>query len=918
MIHFVGAGPGAVDLITVRGAELIKKADVIIYAGSLVNRELLDHAKKTTELYDSKDMDLQQIIEVMKRADENGLELVRLHTGEPSLYGAVREQMDELERMGIAYDSCPGVTAAFGAAAALDIEYTLPDISQSLIITRMEGRTGVPEGENIESFAAHKASMAIYLSAGMLKELSARLVNGGYSPDTPAAIVYKATWPDEKKIITSISGLSDAAEREGIKNHAVVLVGEAVGHEGYKRSKLYDSDFTTAYRKAHGAAVYENTDRKTADDKESVNNVRGRLVNRFPEADIFVFTDRAESLAGRVKDAMNELGSSDTAIFRCRMDEAKKRLGFCFEERRAAVFISAAGIAVRSIAGFVKDKLTDSPVIVISEDGKYVIPLLSGHMGGANGLAEAIADRLGAFRVITTATDISGGFQLDNYAKNHQLYIVDRNLIKIAAGKQPGISAENSIKEESADWKEDFIRQNIGNGGLKTRKYYLGIGCRRGKSYGDIKKAVEDFLLQNDIDKTRIAAVCSIDVKKDEEGIRRFANVERLPFVVYPAEMLNSLGDGFTASGKVMETVGVDNVCERAAVAAALEFAGEVRSDDVVTEEMPKDGVHPDDANKPEEPVILCGRRLVARKTVFEGITLALAEGSWCGRAIDQYAGKNDMDNNDIKETDTYSSAAEINEHDKSGRYSIDQNKKSLINIVGIGPGNVTMMTEEAAAAVKGSDTIVGYPVYLKLIEELTDGKKLISTPMKREVERCRMAFEEAEKGNTVAVVSSGDAGVYGMASLMYELLPEYPGVQLNVVAGITAANSGAAVLGAPLSGDFAVISMSDLLTPFEVIEKRLRLAAEADMVIVLYNPASHKRKDYLKKACDLISDVIPPDRACGYVKNIGREGQNAVVTTFDKLSSADVDMFTTVYIGNSMSYINDGRMITRRGYDTD
>ena len=239
----------------------------------------------------------------------------------------------------------------------------------------------------------------------------------------------------------------------------------------------------------------------------------------------------------------------------------------------------------------------------------------------------------------------------------------------------------------------------------------------------------------------------------------------------------------------------------------------------------------------------------------------------------------------------------------------------NIIYVVGIGPGDVSMMTGEALEALRTSDTIIGYPVYLKLVEELTEGKELISTPMKQEVERCRIAYEEAQRGKKVAVVSSGDAGIYGMASLMYELLPEYPGIGLSVVAGITAANSGAAVLGAPLSGDFAVISMSDLLTPFELIERRLRAAAGADMVIVLYNPSSHKRKDYLAKACEIIQDKVPADRACGYVKNIGREGQEAVALSFSELHDAEVDMFTTVYIGNSMSYVDDGKMITRRGY---
>ena len=670
MVHFVGAGPGAADLITVRGAELLRKADIIIYAGSLVNRELLSYAPETAKIYDSKNMNLQQIIEVMKDAEKAGLETVRLHTGEPSLYGAVREQMDELDKLGIEYDSCPGVSAAFGAAAALNLEYTLPEVSQSLIITRMEGRTGVPEGESIESFAAHNASMAIYLSAGMLEELSARLINGGYRPDTPAAIVYKATWPEEKKFVTTIAQMAETAKKEGIRNHAVVLVGDAVRHEKYDKSKLYSDEFTTEFRTA---GVVNNIDELgTVGDDVTVKQDRvgeaiqkeiyGKVMNRFAETDIFVFTDRAEKLADKVKEIMSDLGNCDIAIFRCRMDEVKKRLSYSFEEKRAAVFISATGIAVRAVADYVKDKLSDSPAIVISEDGRYVIPLLSGHMGGANNLATAIADRLGAFKVITTATDISGGFQLDNYAKSHQLHIMDRDIIKqiadISLSKRYDALTENDNKaannkhmsskigddhdnpDHADGYNEDHVKEIVEKliceGSLKPKKYYLGIGCRRGKAYGDIRKAVESFLKDNEIDISEVAAIASIDVKKDEEGIRRFANVERLPFVVFSAEALQSLGDGFSSSEKVLETVGVDNVCERAAVAAAVEYAGdyECEADKGVTDQDRKEDILRPDISDDQELDILCNRRLVVRKTVFDGITLALAEGSWCGRKL--------------------------------------------------------------------------------------------------------------------------------------------------------------------------------------------------------------------------------------------------------------------------------------------
>ena len=249
-MYFVGAGPGAADLITVRGKRLIEEADVIVYAGSLVNPELTGFAKEDCEIYNSAEMTLEEVMSVLTEAAGQGKKVVRLHTGDPSLYGAVMEQMDELDKAGIPYSSCPGVSAAFGAAASLDLEYTLPDISQSLIITRMEGKTAVPEKEKIEALAAHQTTMAIYLSSGMLGALAMRLVSGGYDPETPAALVYKATWPEEEKYLCTIATLEKTAREHNIRKTAIVLVGEVLKRSGYSKSRLYAEDFSTEYRKA--------------------------------------------------------------------------------------------------------------------------------------------------------------------------------------------------------------------------------------------------------------------------------------------------------------------------------------------------------------------------------------------------------------------------------------------------------------------------------------------------------------------------------------------------------------------------------------------------------------------------------------------------------------------------------------------
>ena len=248
MITFVGAGPGAEDLITVRGLKLLQTADIIVYAGSLVNPELLNNKKENCIVYNSAKMTLEEVMDVMVNGDHEGKEIVRLHTGDPCLYGAIREQMDILDSKNIKYDYCPGVSSFCGAAAALNLEYTLPDVSQSVIITRMEGRTAVPEMESIEKWAAHQSTMVIFLSMGLLEELQSRLIKGGYKEDTPAAIVYKATWPEEESYICTVSTLAETAKAHGITKTALIIVGDVVTHHAYERSKLYDPEFTTEFR----------------------------------------------------------------------------------------------------------------------------------------------------------------------------------------------------------------------------------------------------------------------------------------------------------------------------------------------------------------------------------------------------------------------------------------------------------------------------------------------------------------------------------------------------------------------------------------------------------------------------------------------------------------------------------------------
>ncbi len=249
MVHFVGAGSGAVDLITVRGAKLLSQADVIIYAGSLVNPELLSYAKADCEIHNSAQMTLEQVLQVIQAAEASGKTTVRLHTGDSSIYGAVREQFDELEKLGISYDVCPGVSAFCGAAAALRAEYTLPEVSQTVIISRAAGRTAVPERESIRTLAQHQATMVLYLSTSLTQTLQEDLLAGGYAENTPAAVVYKATWPEEKIFRCTVKTLHETVTQNKLTKTALIVIGNCLQGD-YERSRLYAPDFSTEFRKS--------------------------------------------------------------------------------------------------------------------------------------------------------------------------------------------------------------------------------------------------------------------------------------------------------------------------------------------------------------------------------------------------------------------------------------------------------------------------------------------------------------------------------------------------------------------------------------------------------------------------------------------------------------------------------------------
>ena len=564
-----------------------------------------------------------------------------------------------------------------------------------------------------------------------------------------------------------------------------------------------------------------------------------------------------------------------------------------FRKGNVLVYIGACGIAVRAIAPHIGGKDSDPAVIVIDEKGKNVIPILAGHLGGANEWAQKIARLTKGQPVLTTATDVRGIFAVDLFAKDNRLLISDlkkagrftaslleeKEASVIIPSKyadvirfEDGIPAELKVYDLPDEQLESLHGPNVAlitpNAELSAnpdvplrlipRCVILGIGCRKGKSYEELRDFAEGALQELGLCREAVCAIASIDVKKEEPGLVSLAADFGVPLLTFSAEELEKAELEkwtFAESDRVREHVGTGNVCERAAAAAG---AG----------------------------------KILRGKSAKDGMTICVG----------------------MKPVELY-----WKPEDNSGK----NDPKGHLFVVGIGPGNPEGMTGQAAAALENSDTIIGYSVYNDLVKPYYPDKRYLTTPMTGEEARCRMAIEEVKAGHTVALICSGDPGVYGMAGLVLELAGKEKeddrscgtDIDIEIISGVTAALSGAALLGAPLVHDFAVISLSDRLTPWEKIEKRLRAAAEADLCIVLYNPSSRGRKEHLHRAAQILAEHVPQSRVCGIADRIGREGEKTRVMTLGELADAETDMFSTVFIGNSSTKRLGNRMVTPRGY---
>jgi cobalt-precorrin 5A hydrolase/precorrin-3B C17-methyltransferase len=548
----------------------------------------------------------------------------------------------------------------------------------------------------------------------------------------------------------------------------------------------------------------------------------------------------------------------------------KKVVQDAWIEGGALVFIMAAAIVVRTLAPLIKDKRSDPAVIVLDELGRHVISLLGGHLGGANRKAREIARFLRTEAVVTTGSDVNGLTPIDLWARDNGLVIDDPGALPHAGVQLINGGRLNVYSDIEISLPPDFVRVSdpesaqvfitcrkdiVPKGGLylRPKKLVVGIGFNRGTSAEEIDDAVKKALDRNKLSFLSVFAVATIDIKKDEQGIAVFAKKSGLHILSFTARELNGV-PGVTPSEAAFQATGAKAVAEPA---AALGAGSET---------------------------------ILVRKEKRGNVTVAVAVSEWPANG------------------------------EKAGRQEGHERGRGRICVVGIGPGNAEFITPHARKAILDADVVVGYHAYMDLIRDLVTDKKTFATGMTQEVARCRKAVEIACEGQAVAMVCGGDPGIYAMAGLVFEVLREKDGPHelpaVEIIPGVSAMNACAARLGAPLMHDFASVSLSDRLTPWNLIEKRLDAAAMAGFVIVLYNPKSRGRAGHIEKAREIVLRHRAPETPVGIVRGAMRTDEGVVVTDLKSMADHDIDMHTTVIIGNSQTFRWGEWMITPRGYE--
>ena len=577
-VYFIGAGPGDPELITVRGAKIIQAADVIVYTGSLVPQSLLAETKKGAEIHDSAGLSLEETHGLLSEGVMKGMIVARVHTGDPALYGAIQEQIELLGKEEIPYEVVPGVTVAFAAAAALGRQLTQPGGSQTLILTRLAGRTPVPAKENLAGLALHQASLVVYLSVSKIGEVVTELKQG-YPDDTPVVVAYRVGWPDERFIAGKLIDIAERVEKSGIKRQAVILVGQALSGELKKRSKLYDPTFAHGFREAQqkegtrrqGVAVLALT--------PEGSKLAARIADNLEESSLYLPEKEAGSFGGARP-----------------FTDFNKAFTECVEKHTGLVCVMATGIVVRLLAPLLKSKKEDPAVVVSDEMGRNVISLLSGHLGGANRLAGEVAAITGGREVITTATDVQGKISFDELAKQAGLVIenLDRvktmNMALLQQGQiglydpgkwlQPHLPQGTGLKilqrpeEAGKAGLSGWVYVDDRHGSfepppcliLRPKSLVVGLGCKRGTRAAEIGAALHKVFEDHRLSLLAVRNLATVELKRDEEGLNELIEAHRWPVVYYSVSDLRTPVEVPSPSDKVKEHLGVESVCEKAAI----------------------------------------------------------------------------------------------------------------------------------------------------------------------------------------------------------------------------------------------------------------------------------------------------------------------------------------------------------------
>ena len=857
LVEFVGAGPGAEDLITVRGLRALEQADLVVYAGSLVNPAHLKACKADCTCLDSASMNLGEQIEAMSDAALTGKRVVRLHTGDPAMYGAINEQIRGLAQKGVAASIIPGVSSVFAAAAALGCELTSPDVSQSVVLTRTPGRTPMPQGEDAAAFARTGAMLVFFLSTGKVGELMRHLMEqGGLAEGTPAAIVYRASWPDERILHGTVGDIARQAEEAGLGRQALVIVGRALGANG-TASRLYDADFSHGYR---NRLVSEDFDGRCA---------------------LYAFTDKGLTRAREIAAGLglptvlhSTHPSGAEGIVHIPAQDFDSRLAANWAQFDAHIFIGATGIPFRKAAPLLRDKNIDPAVLACPESGSHVIALTSGHFGGTNRLARRIARITGGQAVIGSPADVNSLPAFDEAAAQEHARILNPEAVRalnaaLLDGSPIAFCGTRAVFERhfastgqvaffenpqdvtcghAVLWdSENTLPEEVLYLDVSSRAFVLGVGCRRGVKPQELRLVAERYLSEFGLNAENIAGIATCTVKEDEPAILGLGEAWQVPVAFHSAEELDAVPVS-APSEKVREKVGTASVCE----AACLLSAGY--------------GSIPQPA-------------LYAPKSAFGDVTLALA---------------------------------------RLPHLPVPKSGQGEIVVAGLGSGAPGHITPDVDTAIRRCDTVAGYSHYVDFIRDRIAGKPVIQNGMKGEVERCLSALEAALAGQNVCMVCSGDPGILAMAGLLYELRtrePRFRDIPIRVLPGITAATIAASSLGAPLQNGFSLVSLSDLLVSADEVRRNIRSVAQSLLPVALYNPAGRKRRDLLEETLAVFREHRGEDVLCAYVKNAGREQETKWLGKLSEFPAAEVDMSTLIIIGGPRTRLDSGVLYEPRGY---